>query len=149
MSNISLIAFGTFGNPNGFTQTFFSGNPVKGIKAFDIRGSILVYPKSKLYSIRKEYKDGYNMIAYAIYTYAQEPTSARGGSFIGSSIMFVGKIAEENIIIQNLNEFHQNLIQKNVKDDTIIVNHSDKFDVKECKPKDFDKIRRKMLSKPV
>lgn len=140
MSNICLIAFGTFGNPNGFTQTFFLGNPIKGIKAFDIRGSILIYPQSKLYSIRKEYKDGYNMIAYAIYTYAQEPTSARGGSFIGSSILFVDKIAEENIIIQNLNEFHKNLVQKNVHDDTITVNHSDKFDVKDCKPKDFDKL---------
>lgn len=140
MSNVNLIAFGTFGNPNGFTQTFFAGNPIKDIKTFDIRGSILIYPQSKLYSIRKEYKNRQNIISYAVYTYAKEPTSAREGSFIGSSLLFIDKIAEENITIQNLNEFHQNLIAKNVQNDTITVNHSNNFDVKECKPIDFDKI---------
>jgi hypothetical protein len=141
-NSVNLIAFGTFGNPNGFTQTFFAGNPnvSKNVKTFDIRGAILIYPNSTLYSIRKEHKNGYNMIAYSIYTYAQEPTSTRGGSFIGSSILFVDKIAEENIIINNLNEFHNNLTNKNVQDDVIMVNHSENFDVKNCKPVDFDKV---------
>lgn len=137
MKSVSLIAFGTFGNPNGFTETFFAGSPI-GVKTFDIRGSILVYPNSRLYSIRKEYKDGHNMIAYAVYTYAKEPTSARGGSFIGSSLLFIDKIAEENITIRNLDEFHENLITKNVNNDTITVNHSKNFNVN--KPADFDKI---------
>src|SRR5690606_35223878 len=139
-NSINLIAFGTFGNPNGFTQTFFTGDPniQNNIKTFDIRGSILIYPKSTLYSIRKEYKDGYNMIAYSIYTYAQEPTSTRNGSFIGSSILFVNKIAEENITINNLNEFHYNLKTKNLQGDIITVNHSNNFAIN--KPKNFDKI---------
>ena len=42
MENINLIAFGTFGSPNGFTQTFFLGKPFKGIKAFDIRGGLKI-----------------------------------------------------------------------------------------------------------
>lgn len=138
MSSVNLIAFGTFGNPNGFTQTFFAGNPVS-VKTFDIRGPILVYPESTLYSIRKEYKDGTFMISYAVYTYAKEPTSAREGSFIGSAILFIDEIAEENITIRCLNEFHSNLISKNVEHDTMSVNHSDLFSV--SKLTDFDKIK--------
>lgn len=138
MSNVNLIAFGTFGNPNGFTQTFFAGNPVS-VKTFDIRGPILVYPESTLYSIRKEYKDGTFMVSYAVYTYAKEPTSAREGSFIGSAILFIDEIAEENITIRCLNEFHSNLVSKNVEHDTMSVNHSDLFSV--SKLADFDKIK--------
>lgn len=138
MENINLIAFGTFGSPNGFTQTFFLGKPFKGIKAFDIRGGLKILPNSKVYSIRKESVDGFNILSYSIYTFAQEPTSSRGGSFIGSSILYVNKIAKEHITIAQLNEFHNQLISKNVTNDTISVNHSDKFSV--VKPKDFDKI---------
>lgn len=138
MSSVNLIAFGTFGSPNGFTQTFFAGNPVS-VKTFDIRGSILIYPDSRLYSIRKEYRDGSFMISYAVYTYAKEPTSAREGSFIGSAILFVDEIAEENITIRCLNEFHGNLISKNVDHETLSVNHSDHFSVN--KLTDFDKVK--------
>jgi hypothetical protein len=140
MENINLIAFGTFGSPNGFTQTFFLGKPIKGIKAFDIRGGLKILPNSKVYSIRKESVNGFDILSYSIYTFAQEPTSSRGGSFIGSSILYVDKISDENITIKNLTEFHQNLVDKNVIDDTIKVKHSDDFDVKDCKPKDFNKI---------
>ena len=138
MENINLIAFGTFGSPNGFTQTFFLGKPFKGIKAFDIRAGLKIPPNSKVYSIRKESVDGFNILSYSIYTFAQEPTSSRGGSFIGSSIVYVDKIAREHITIAQLNEFHNQLVSKNVTNDTISVNHSDKFSV--VKPKDFDKI---------
>ena len=138
--NINLIAFGTFGAPNGFTQTIFLGNPVlqKSIKTFDVRGQLIIYPNSCIYSIRKEFKENLNVISYAKYTYAQEPSSARTGSFIGSSILFTNKIAEEHITISQLNEFHNQLIIKNVKNDTLLVNHSDKLSV--AKPKDFDKM---------
>jgi hypothetical protein len=138
MENINLIAFGTFGSPNGFTQTFFLGKPIKGIKAFDIRGGLKILPNSKVYSIRKESVDGFNILSYSIYTFAQEPTSSRGGSFIGSSLLYVDKIAKEHITIAQLNEFHYQLVSKNVTNDTISVNHSDKFSV--VKPNDFDKI---------
>lgn len=138
--NVSLVAFGTFGAPNGFTQTVFLGNPIlqKSIKTFDIRGQLIIYPKSNIYSIRKEFKENLNIISYSKYTYAQEPTSARTGSFIGSSIIYTNKIADEHITINQLNEFHNQLIIKNVKNETLLVNHSDKLSV--AKPKDFDKI---------
>ena len=141
-TNINLIAFGTFGNPNGFKQTFFIGNKElsKAVKTFDLNtNAIKLFANSKLYSIRKEYVSGYNTIAYSLYTYAKEQNSDRSGTFIGSSILYVNKIAEEQITVNQLNEFHEYLIQKNVSNDAISVNHSDNLTV--LKPKDFDKIQ--------
>lgn len=140
-NSINLIAFGTFGNPNGFKQSFFVGNKelAKSVKTFDLNtNAIKLFVNSKVYSIRKEYANGFNTIAYSTYTYAKEQNSDRSGTFIGSSILYTNKIAKEHITIAQLNEFHNQLVSKNVSNDTISVNHSDKFSV--VKPKDFDKI---------
>ena len=53
--NINLIAFGTFGNPNGFRQTFFIGNKElsERVKTFDLNtNAINLLPNSKIYAIR-------------------------------------------------------------------------------------------------
>lgn len=139
--NINLIAFGTFGNPNGFKQTFFVGQKelFKSVKSFDLNtNAIKLFVNTKVYAIRKEYTNGFNALAYSVYSYAKEQNSDRSGTFIGSSILFTNKIADEQITLNQLNEFHNHLINKNVKNDTLLVNHSDKFSV--AKPKDFDKI---------
>lgn len=139
---INLIAFGTFGNPNGFKQTFFVGNKdlAKSVKTFDLNtNAIKLFGNSKVYAIRKEYANGYNNIAYSLYTYAKEQNSDRSGTFIGSSILYTNKIAKEHITLTHLNEFHNQLVNKNISNDTFSVNHSDKFSV--VKPKDFDKIK--------
>lgn len=140
-NSINLIAFGTFGNPNGFKQTFFVGSKelAKSVKTFDLNtNAIKLFANSKVYAIRKEYANGFNTIAYSVYSYAREQNSDRSGTFIGSSILYTNKIAKEHITIAQLNEFHNQLVNKNVSNETISVNHSDKFSV--VKPKDFDKI---------
>lgn len=140
-SNVNLIAFGTFGNPNGFRQTFFTGdnNLSKYIRTFDLKtDAIRLFPGTRLYAIRKECISDSNAISYAIYTFAKEPNSDRGGTFVGSSILFVNKVVSENFILSNLNEFHTNLVKRNTKNDTLIVTHSNDFSV--SKPRDFDKL---------
>ncbi|MFV0182698.1 hypothetical protein OBK15_11100 [Empedobacter falsenii] len=141
-NNYFISAFGTFGNPNGFRQSYWFTNDrniVNNTKTFDLNtNAIKLFPKSKVYAIRKEVSGRNNTIAYSIYSYAKEQNSDRSGTFIGSSILFIDKVAEENITINCLNEFHNNLKNKNVQNDTITVNHSDNFSV--SKPKDFDKI---------
>ena len=140
-NSINLVAFGTFGNPNGFKQTFFVGNQnlAKSIKTFDLNtNAIKLFANSRIYSIRKENTNGFNAIAYSLYTYAKEQNSERSGTFIGSSILYTNKIAKEEITISQLNEFHNQLVNKNVSNNTISVNHSDKFIV--GLPKDFNKI---------
>jgi hypothetical protein len=140
--NIYLLAFGTFGNPYGFRQTFFkigNGNVAKSIKTFDLNtNAIKLFENSILYAIRKESANGLNAIAYSKYSFAKEKNSDRGGTFIGASILFTNEIAEDNLIISKLNEFHEILVSKNIDDKTIMVNHSDDFAVD--LPKDFDKL---------
>ncbi len=144
MSNINLIAFGTFGNPNGFKQTFFLGDSNKElsrvINTFDLNtNAIKLFPGTSIYSIRKELANGVNAISYSQYSFAKEQNSERSGTFIGSSVLFTNKITDEGIIISILNEFQENLINSYVKDDVIIVNHfSDSLSV--SKPKDLDKV---------
>lgn len=140
--NIYLLAFGTFGNPYGFRQTFFkigNENIAKSIKTFDLNtNAIKLFQNTSMYSIRKEIVNGLNSIAYTKYTFAKEQNSDRGGTFIGASIFFTNEIAEENLTINKLNEFHKTLVDKNVINEIINVTHSDSFVVE--LPKDFDKL---------
>lgn len=141
--HINLLAFGTFGSPNGFTQSFFAGNNnlARSIKTFDLKtDAIKLYANSKeLYSIRNESANGNNAISYCIYTFAKEQNSDRGGTFIGSAILFINKIADENVIIKCLNEFHTTLVKNNVENDVIKVNHSANF-IEVERPTDFNKL---------
>ncbi|MBP2616590.1 hypothetical protein [Chryseobacterium jejuense] len=141
-SNYFFSAFGTFGNPNGFRQTFFLGGNqsiAREIRTFDLKtDAIKLFPQSNIYSIRKDYAGGYNLISYSVYTFAKEQNSDRGGTFIGSSLLFVNKIAAEGLIINALNDFQNSLEKNNLSEDTITINHSDQFSIQ--KPKDFDKI---------
>src|SRR5690554_229509 len=141
-NNYFISAFGTFGNPNGFRQSYWftdDRNIVNSIKTFDLNtNAIKLFPKSKVYAIRKDYANGRNVIAYSVYSYAKEQNSDRSGTFIGSSILFIDQISEENITLNCLNDFHNNLKNKNIQNDTITVNHSENLSV--SKPKDFDKI---------
>ena len=141
-TNCYIYAFATFGHPNDFRQTpFLYNNPdvAQKIKVFDLSNAIKVFPDSKIYSIRKEKIGNVNLIAYAIYTYAQEQASKRDGTFIGSSIILENELSEENLIISCLNEFHKKLTEKNLQNGVLKVNHSKDF-VPVENLKDFDKI---------
>lgn len=141
-STYFFSAFGTFGNPNGFRQSFFLGGNkaiAKEIRTFDLKtDAIKLFPQTSVYSIRKDYAGGCNLISYSVYTFAKEQNSDRGGTFIGSSLLFVDKITSESLIINTLNDFHSNLEKSNVQDGIITINHSDQFSIH--KPIDFDKI---------
>lgn len=143
MSNIYLTAFGTFGSPNGFTQSILltsnqNTNEVK-IKDFDLNSNAIeLFGDSQLYAIRKEIINNRLAISYATYTYAKEKTSDRRGTFIGSALTFEKEIADENIITSTLNEFHQKLVADNTENQRLKVIHSNEFKVN--KPQNFDKL---------
>jgi hypothetical protein len=143
-NNYFFSAFGTFGNPNGFKQSYWfvsERDIVRGIKTFDLNtDAIKLFPENKkLYSIRKECVNGCLLITYSVYSFAKVKDLGRGGTFIGASLVFINQIAEEHITINQLNEFNDSLICKNVLNDVIVVNHSDSFSV--TKPEEFDKIQ--------
>ncbi len=129
--NIHLIVFGTFGNPNGFRQTILNHPNEKiqlNVKTFDLKtDAITLYANTKVYAVRKEIANGNKGISFSVYTYAKEKNSDRGGTFIGSSVIFINAISEPNQIVSCLNELNDNLILNNIKNDTILVNHSDEF----------------------
>lgn len=137
-----FTAFGTFGNPNGFRQSFVLGGNAaiaKEIRTFDLKtNAIKLFPDSCIYALRKDYAGGSGLISYCLYTFAKEQNSNRGGTFIGSGLLFSGKSASEGLVIDTLNEFHENLEKNNVTEEVISVSHSDQFVVQ--KPKDFDKL---------
>jgi len=142
-NNINLIAFGTFGNPNGFRQSYFIGDSKQSsvIKTFDLNtNAITLFPNSKIYAIRKENTIGENSIYYCVYSFAKEQNSERSGTFIGTSILFTEKIAEEHLTLKVLNECQNSLYNKNVKDNVILVSHSDQLSI--TKPKDFDRLNQ-------
>lgn len=129
-SNYYIFAFATFGHPNDFRQSpfLFSNEEVaKKIKVFDLSNGIKVFPSSKIYSIRKESAGDTKLISYSIYTYAQEQTSKRDGTFIGSSIVLENKLTDEGSLIHSLNEFHKKLIEKNLNNSVLKVVHSNDF----------------------
>lgn len=146
-TNCYIFAFATFGHPNDFRQTPFQhSNPdiARQIKVFDLSNAIKVFPNSKIYSIRKERIGNSKLIAYSIYTYAQEQTSKRDGTFIGSSIILENKLTEEANLISCLNEFHQKLTENNLSNDVLKVNHSKDF-IPVANLKEFEKIKNPQI----
>lgn len=138
---ITLFAFGTFGNPNGFTHTVFSGNPnlKNSLRTFDLNtNAIKLFKGDKLYSIRKEYIANNFYISYSVYQYAKEPNSNREGSFIGLSVISKNAFIHENLIINVLNDGIENLYSKYVTEGIINVLSSDQFILDPIK--DLDKI---------
>jgi hypothetical protein len=143
MRNTYLYGFATFGHPNDYRQSAFkldNKEIAKNVKIFDLPNAIKVFPNSTLYSIRKENIGGVAGISYSIYTFANEMTSMRDGTFIGSSILFTNEIAVENVTVGKLNEFHNILIANNTENDKLIVNHSDKFNHSNKFLDDFEKV---------
>ncbi|MDA3615559.1 hypothetical protein [Polluticaenibacter yanchengensis] len=140
-NNIFFTAFGTFGSPVGFKQSYFLGGDIriaKHIKTYDIKtDAIKLFPDSSVYAIRRENINDHTVISYCVYSFAKEQGSDRGGTFIGSGLVYVNSIADEVFTLQNLNEFHQYLSAQNVQSDILKVAHSDEFKV--AKPKSFDK----------
>jgi len=137
-----IAAFATFGSPNGFQQRFWDidRNTARAIPTFDLDPvAIQLYPGSKVYALRKISANGRRIFAYSLYSHAKEPHSQREGTFIGSSILFVGQVAEENITLSLLDALHDRLEKKHVRGGVISVPDSSQFVLN--KHKDFDKIR--------
>jgi hypothetical protein len=146
-TNSYIFAFATFGHPNDFRQTPFKyGNPeiAKQVKIFDLSNAIKVFPNSSIYSIRKESISSSKLISYSIYSFAQEQASKRDGTFIGSSIILENAIADEQYVLNCLNEFHQKLTENNLNNGILKVNHSKDF-IPISRLSDFDKIKNPQI----
>lgn len=131
--NISLSIFGTFGNPNGFTQTI--AGQIKGIKKYDLNPTaIQLFDSTQaMYALRKEVVGKEGVVSFVKYSYATEQGSTRGGTFVGASVINANGIADISSVISVLNTLHKNLIRNpnNVKDGIIMVKHSNEFKIED------------------
>lgn len=143
MRNTYLFGFATFGHPNDYRQSPFKFDDesiAKNVRIFDLSNAIKVFPDTTLFSIRKENTNGIPGVSYSIYTYAKEMTSTREGTFIGSSLLYTKEIADENITVGKLNEFHAILVRQNTYNAILKVNHSKDFRHSKEFLSDFEKI---------
>ncbi len=131
--NISLSIFGTFGNPNGFTQTV--AGEINNIKKYDLNPTAIQLFKStaEMYALRKETVGSIPVISFMKYSYASEQGSSRGGTFVGASVINANGTAGTASVVSVLNEMLKNLISSsdNLKDGVIMVKHSDEFKIRD------------------
>lgn len=144
---IDIGAIGTFGLPNGCTQSAFYSGKFKKNKSLDLNANeIKVFPNTNLFAIRREVVDNQASLLFVKYTFAKEKNSNRGGTFLGSCICFYDSYAIPNQICSLLNEFHHHLIDNkhNILNSVLQVSHSRDLQVK--LPKDFDKLDQNLKS---
>lgn len=138
MKEILIFAFGTFGSPNGFKQIgrLVNNNKIPfNVSSFDLKTNAIQLFDNEgiLYMLKKELvEDNIPMISYAIYTFAREKNSTRGGSFIGSAISFIEKKTATGAILNTLSDFHSYLVEHNTdENNTLLVTHSDDLKISE------------------
>lgn len=145
---IDIGAIGTFGLPNGCTQSgFYNGKIKTHNKSLDLNANaIKIFPNTILYVLRREIITNEPSIIFGKYSFAKEKNSNRGGTFIGSFISFYNCFANPNQTYSLLNEFHTNLIENetNILNSILQVSHSKDLQVK--LPKDFEKLNENLNS---
>ncbi len=129
--NYCLTIFGTFGIPNGFTQTSFLNNKKVNlpIQRFDLpTNAIKLFPNTWVFALKKEQVKGACYVSYALYSHAKELESNRGGTFIGTAITSNNCFLNEQKVVKVLKDRLTELKQKNVnRENRLVVKHSDDF----------------------
>lgn len=130
--SIGLGVFGTFGNPNGYQQSFFLNAHFP--QNLDLNpNAIELVPNSELYVVRKDYNKGVHSICVCIYTFAKEFQSSRRGTFIGNCVVFNDCFAEGEYIYECLKEIHTDTVSnpKNMVNNMLQVQQVSDLEVKE------------------
>lgn len=142
---IDVGAIGTFGLPNGCTQSAFYSGKFLGNKSLDLNANeIKVFPNTVLFAVKREIVNNEPSLVFTKYTFAKEKNSNRGGTFIGSCICFYNSYASANQIYSLLNELHLSLTENenNILNSVLQVSHSKDLKVK--LPKDFEKLQQNL-----
>lgn len=145
---IDIGAIGTFGLPNGCTQSgFYSGKIKSHNKSLDLNANaIKIFPNTILYALRREIVNNEASLVFVKYSFAKEKSSNRGGTFLGSFISFYNNFANSSLVCSLLNEFHTHLTENenNILNSVLQVSHSKDLQVR--LPKDFEKLNENLNS---
>lgn len=142
---IGLGAFGTFGEPFGYQQVFFFTTALHGTLDLNTN-AIEIYPGSELYAVKREMADGVSSVCYCLYSYAKEPNSNRGGTFIGTCVVVNNGYLKGEAIYSLLKELHTDVVSnpKNIVDHTLQVQKAAQLVVTE--PASFNRIKTTISS---
>jgi hypothetical protein len=129
---VGLGAFGTFGEPFGYQQVFFL-NAVFGSSLDLNANAIEVCPGAELYAVKREAANGTTAACCCLYTYAKEPASNRGGTFVGCCVVLNNSRLKGEAIYKLLRELHTDLVgnPKNLVDNTLQVQKAEQLVVTE------------------
>lgn len=143
---IDIGTIGTFGLPNGCTQSgFYNGKLKTHNKPIDLNpNAIKIFPNTILFVLKREIISNEPSMIFGKYSFAKERNSNRGGTFVGSLISFYNCFANPNQIYSLLNEFHTDLIENenNILNSILQVKHSSELQV--ILPKDFEKLNENL-----
>ena len=137
--NYFATIFGNFERTNSFKQ-YYLDNPnsiVEEFTSFELeRRAIEMFPKTKMYSIKRELHNKKSVISYSVYSSISQRDEDKSWC-VGSSILFIDKIAEEYITLNNLNELQETILQSIISNEESAI---DLEDQKIQKPLYFDNI---------
>lgn len=139
--NYFISHFGNFGKDKKIKQFDFSSNDseFEEVNSFCLNeDSIKIFPNTHIYYIKRKIGDKQHIVSYSICSSVIN-NAIDNDLFYGSSIHFVDKIAEEYIIVNNLNELHNSFFKNNLNGANVDVYDSN--DLKINKPKYFDNIQ--------
>ncbi|MRJ11300.1 hypothetical protein EDL98_09470 [Ornithobacterium rhinotracheale] len=131
--SLLIAVYGTFGHPNGFTQSLYGKTREIGkIETFDIRTTaIKLFKGTKMYRLRKEKVGGSKVFSFAKYSYAKEKNSSRGGTFVGVGVLGVNRLPEVSQSLSILDKFLYELMNNpnNIQEERIMVSHSKEYEM--------------------
>lgn len=130
--SIGLGVFGTFGNPNGYQQSFFLNALFP--QNLDLNpNAIELLPNSELFVVRRDYNKGVHSFCFCVYSFAREYQSNRRGTFIGNCVVFNDYITEGGYIYDCLKEIHSDTISnsKNIQNNMLQVQRINDLEVTE------------------
>ncbi len=108
-NRVGLGVFGTFGDPNGYQQLFYHGVVFGGSLDLD-ETKIEFYPGERLYTVKRELRDGVYTVCLCAYTFVRELNTERFGTFLGNCIVLQDGYAEADYVFRALNSLHDNVV---------------------------------------
>lgn len=112
INQVGIGVFGTFGEPHGYQQAFYSG--VGFNESLDLDDSAIeFYPGSELYAVKRELIGGVYTVCFCTYSYVRELNTERFGTFLGTCVVLRNSYAEADYIYKALRTLHESTI-KNV-----------------------------------
>jgi hypothetical protein len=136
INQVGIGVFGTFGEPHGYQQAFYSG--VGFNESLDLDDSAIeFYPGAELYAVKRELIGGVYTVCFCTYSYVRELNTERFGTFLGTCVVLRNSYAEADYIYKALRTLHEATIKNVHNVDNGILKPLQVQDIAILEPADF------------